>query len=127
MEPPPHAVSQQTPSTQFPLVHSRPAVHTTPSGFLAAHSVPEQYVPMGQPAEHGIGQSTLVPLQVTEPPQTGSPGSPIGDGRHVPGDGGRSQRSQLPVHGDEQQTPFAHVPEVHWNPAVQVWPRPRVG
>ena len=89
-----------------------------PSGFFAAHSVPEQYVLAGQPAEQGIGQSTFVPLQVTLPPHTGSPGSPMGEGRQVPA-GIRSQRSQLPVQGVEQQTPFAHEPEVHWRFAVQ--------
>ena len=32
----PHLVlEQQTPSTQFPLVHSLPAPHAVPSGFLA--------------------------------------------------------------------------------------------
>lgn len=92
--------------------------HVEPSGFFAAHSVPEQYVVEGQPAVQGIGQSTFVPLQVTFPPHSGSPGSPTGEGRQVPA-GIRSQRSQLPVQGVEQQTPFAHEPEVHWRFAVQ--------
>ena len=65
-----------------------------------------------------MGQSTFVPLHVTLPPHRGSPGSPIGAARQVPA-GVRSHRSQLPLQAVEQQTPFAHVPELHCTLAVQ--------
>ena len=34
---PVHAVSQQTPSTQLPLLHSRPVTHAVPCGRVAVH------------------------------------------------------------------------------------------
>jgi hypothetical protein len=122
----PQAVLQHTPSTQVPLTHSTPAPQVVPLGFFAAHSVPEHHVVLGQPAEHGIGQSTAVPLQLTMTPHGGSPGSPIGEGRQVPMKPGRSQRSQEPEHALPQHTPFAQTPEVHWKPWVQACPLLRV-
>jgi hypothetical protein len=125
--PPPHAVSQQTPSTHWPLTHSAAAVQLVPCGFFAAHSWPAQYVAGGHPAPHGMGQSTLVPLQVSAPPHTGSPGSPDGAGRHCPRKPGKSQRSHEPVQALAQHTPFAHAPLVHWAFEVQAWPLGRDG
>ena len=81
---------------------------------------------IGQPEEQAIGQSTFVPSQVTEPPHNGSPKSPMGAGRQVPGDAERSQRSQDPEHAVPQQTPFAQMPEVHWKAALHICPVGRV-
>jgi hypothetical protein len=36
---PPHAVLQQTPSTQFPLPHWFAAVHATPFAFFAVQTL----------------------------------------------------------------------------------------
>ncbi len=38
----PQVELQHTPSTQFPVMHSTPIAHPVPSGFFAAHKVPEQ-------------------------------------------------------------------------------------
>jgi hypothetical protein len=37
-----HATSQQTPSTQYPLVHSSEAPHVIPIAFFARHTPTEQ-------------------------------------------------------------------------------------
>lgn len=42
VDPPPHVVSQHTPSTQLPFTHSTFVAHVVPSGFFAAQSVPAQ-------------------------------------------------------------------------------------
>lgn len=119
-------MSQQTPSTQLPLTHSTPMPQPRPLGFFAAQRVPEHQVLLGQPAAQEIGQSTLVPLHVTEAPHSGSPGSPIGEGLQVPTAPGRSQRSHEPEHALAQHTPFAQMPEVHWKPCVHPCPFARV-
>jgi hypothetical protein len=39
----PHAVSQQTPSTQLPLTHWSAPPHIAPFAFFSVHVVPMQY------------------------------------------------------------------------------------
>lgn len=85
--------------------------------------MPLQYVPPGQPALQRIGQSTSVPLQLTEAPHAGLPGSPDGAGRHEPTWPERSQRSQLPLQAPSQHTPSAQKPEPHSELAAQATPR----
>lgn len=51
----------------------------------------------------------------------------MGEGRQVPTAGCWSQRSQLPVQGVVQHTPFAQTPEVHWGLVVQPTPASLVG
>jgi hypothetical protein len=48
LQPPVHAVSQQTPSTQLPLAHSEPALHTVPLVLGATHTLPTQAPPGAQ-------------------------------------------------------------------------------
>jgi hypothetical protein len=52
---PPHALLQQTPSTQAPLVHSEAAAHAKPFVFVGWQApVRSQYLPAPQVAEPGV-------------------------------------------------------------------------
>ena len=50
-QPPAHADSQQTPSMQLPLPHSREMVHAAPCGLIVVQIVPAQKLPAVQSAD----------------------------------------------------------------------------
>ena len=89
------------------------APQLTPLTFFAEQYVPLQKVFEGQPLEQRMGQSASVPLQTTEPPHAGLPGSEAGAGRQVPRVPERLQRSQLPLQGESQHTPSAQKVDRH--------------
>ena len=60
---PVHAVLQQNPSTQSPLLHSRaPVLHVAPEDFLATHAPPLQNAVLAQPlsSTQVVGQAAPV-------------------------------------------------------------------
>jgi hypothetical protein len=62
---PEHAVSQQTPSAQKPVLHWALLVHVAPCGSLDTHALAEQKSPAMQSAldEQLVGHVTSVPSQ----------------------------------------------------------------
>ena len=66
---PPHAVSQQKPSTQNPLAHWLAALHVAPGACFGRHCEPLQKCPVAQSASraHAVAQVPLVALQKYAP------------------------------------------------------------
>ena len=62
---PPHAVLQQTPSTQLPLPHWLAAEHVAPLVFFGAHTPASQKLPL----LHWASEAQVVG-QEAEPPHT---------------------------------------------------------
>jgi hypothetical protein len=129
---PSHAVSQQTPSTQFPLAHSRASEHAEPRlarrlhrpaahHALGAQSVSAEQSPRQAVAPHSNGaQSTVTAARhAPAPSQTAASlavpfvqlGAPqvvdAGAGLHAPTLPSRLQAKQASVHAPSQQTPSA--------------------
>ncbi|MBK7395276.1 MAG: hypothetical protein IPJ34_02965 [Myxococcales bacterium] len=119
---PPHAASQQTPSTQWALAHSPLAEHPAPLVFLAAHTVPAQYALATQSAllAHVVAQPLLV--QVAKSPQLRVPWGVPTTAVQVPIAPGTSHAAQDPVQGVLQHTPSTHAPDSQSAPRLQVVP-----
>ena len=120
---PVQAVSQQTPSTHWPVAHSLAAAQATPRARFTAQLPLRQNAPEGQLASpvQGWGQSSSEPLQVSGE-QVGLPCEPEATGRQLPAVPTPSQRSHAPAQAEVQHTPSAQAEVTHSSAEAHVSP-----
>jgi hypothetical protein len=120
---PAHAVSQQSPSTQFPLRHCSVARQAAPAASLGTHVPLLQYEVAGQVAlvVQGTGQSALSPSQVSGAHE-GLPALPEGITAQVPTELVRLQASQDLSQLLSQQTPSTQWLSAHSSACAQSVP-----
>ena len=117
---PPHAVLQQNPSAQKPLVHCVARRHDSPLPCAGTHAAPSQK----KPAPHcpsvvqPVGQPAL-PAAHRYGVQLGLPTAPPGV-EQVPGVA--LHTSHAPAHAELQQNPSAQKPDRHWLASVHEMP-----
>jgi hypothetical protein len=126
---PPQAVSQQTPSTHWPLPHWFSALHAWPGVFFASQ-VPEalQKLPSAHCASevHPAGQAVPVPLH-TYGPQEGAPALPGATGEQLPPLPGTLQASHAPSQAVLQHTPSTQWLLAHCSAREHASPAPSLG
>ncbi len=118
---PPHAVLQQKPSTQLPLMHWLAVVQLPPLGFWLVQTPPTQVLPLAHWVSlvQAVGQLADEPLH-RNGAQVGLPVLPEATGLQVPTLPATLQESQEPPQAVLQHTPSTQLPLPHWLLAVQV-------
>jgi hypothetical protein len=119
---PPHARSQQTPSTHWFEPHCQGVPQAAPFAFFGAHvpawhhaseaqSACATHVPAQAPPAHSPGEQLVrVPC--------GGPTTVV----HAPSSPGTSHASHCAPHALSQQTPSTQLPDRHVRPAAQPTP-----